>query len=531
MQLTTGVPLLALAIVAAAASGPETATSPVASPGCESITAADLSTIPDAPTQITESKRVEAAGFLPAQCRVEGYVAPQVGFVLRLPLSSWNGRFLSVGCGGTCGSLELQSKYCDGPLAKGYACLVCDTGHRGNGLDALWGYQNLPAKIDFAYRAIHVVALAGKAITERFYSTAPQKSYFMGCSEGGRQALVEAERFPWDFDGILAGAPGLNETGYYMDMVWDLRVVAGPDGRSQLAAKDLELVHRAALAACDRDDGIADRIIGSPQACRFDVSVLICKGSERNACLTPSQAGVVKKIYDGPTTSTGTRLTAGGPSIGSELNWIEAFVGRDAVPPWATAENISDPLRYLAFLPDAGGRWKPSDFDFDKDYQRLELMESLYSAANPDLRKFKAAGSKLIVYQGWNDIFAPPAETIDYYDTVVRTMGGHAATEDFFRLFMLPGVDHCSGGAGADAADLLGELEAWVEHGQAPDRILLAHTEGEPGFFYPYHPFPSNAAHIRFTRPAYPYPLRAIYKGNGDPSNAANFFPAPGSTR
>ena len=493
---------------------------------CTQLKSADFSDLPDAPTQIVDMRAFATTTALPANCRIQGYVAPQVGFVLQLPTFEWNGRLLMLGCGGTCGALALQASFCEASLRRGYACIVTDTGHAGNGGDALWSYNNLQAKIDFAYRAIHVAAVAGKAITERFYAARPRRSYFMGCSEGGRQGLVEAQRFPWDFDGILVGAPGLNETGYYMDEVWNLRAVAGSHGKPLLRAADLRLLHRAVLSACGKDDGASDSIIGNPLACHFDLSSLRCANNKADSCLTREQLAGVKKIYDGPTTSKGERVTPGGPSFGSELNWIDAWVGTDEAAPWYTPESVSDPMRYMAFLPDAGPAWKYTDFDFDKDYRRLAIMESLYSGTNPDLRRFKAAGGKLLAYQGWADNLALPRETIDYYDTVVKTMGGRAETEGFFRLFMLPGVNHCGGGAGADAADFLDYLEAWVERGKAPDQILTAHVESDSTFFYPYHAFPSNSAQPTFTRPAYPYPLRAVYQGKGDPNDATSFTAA-----
>lgn len=490
---------------------------------CNALQIADFHSIPDAPTQITEAKLIESKDDVPSYCQVQGYVAPQVGFEIRLPTSHWNGKFLKVGCGGTCGELSSQRVFCDMPLQKGYACLVSDMGHKGS--HALWAYNNLQAEIDFAYRATHVATLAGKAIAARYYRAAPWRSYFMGCSTGGRQGLAEAQRFPWDFDGILVGGPGINETGYYLDMLWNAQALIGDDDKPLLGVPDVKLTHEATLSACDMDDGIKDGIIGNPSACGFDAASLVCRPGQNEACLTMAQVNAVKKIYSGPFTSDGRSIAPGGASPGSELNWIGPFVSSGGAVPYYTPQSVADLMRYLGFLPDPGTGFKPADFDFDRDYKRFGMMESLYGATNPDLRKFKAAGGKLIAYQGWADALALPLETIDYYDTVVKTMGGRASTEKFFRLFMLPGVNHCSGGVGADAVDFLDALEAWVEHGRAPDRLLSAHIKERPaGSGYPYRPFPADSAQAGFTRPVYPYPRRAIYRGRGDPNDAANFY-------
>lgn len=478
---------------------------------CKALGSAEFSGTVDAPTQVMAAQLVNAVGDSPAYCQVQGYITPNVGFELRLPASDWNGKSFQAGCGGWCGAVlgPYFEHACDAPLRKGYACIATDSGHKSTLGDLKWAYNNIQAELDYAYRSTHVTALAGKAIAEHYYGRAPSRSYFMGCSGGGREGMVEAQRFPWDFDGIISGAPAINVTSGVMRLLWAAVAPLGKDGESILSRADVQLVHDAAIAKCDMDDGAKDGIIGNPPACKFDPSELLCKLGQKAGCLTRAQVQAVKKIYAGPMTSNGENIYTGGDVPGAELEW-------DFNP-----EYWAELFRYGAFLPDPGPSWKARDFDFDRDYKRLGMMESLYTGSNPDLRKFKARGGKLIAYHGWADHLQPGLNTIDYYETVEKTMGGPAVTQDFFRLFMLPGVGHCSGGAGADAIDYLSYLEAWVERGQAPDMMLSAHLK--PGTDIT--KFPLEPAAVTFTRPVYPYPVQAKYKGSGDSNSATNFGP------
>jgi Tannase and feruloyl esterase len=483
---------------------------------CEQMATIDFSDIQDAPVQVIASTPVQATKEAPSYCDVEGYVLPQVGFEIELPSSQWNGKFMEVGCAGTCGKVWLA--WCAGPLRKGYACVGSDMGHKGTSTDGLWAYNNVQAELDWAYRATHVVALAGKAIAERYYGQAPNKSYFLGCSTGGRQGLIEAQRFPWDFDGIVAGAPAIDSPGGRMRQLWDLHALLDRSRNPILDSATLRLLHDAALAACDMDDGIQDGIISNPKSCRFDPSKLACNGKNASKCLTDVQVQAAKAVYAGPTTSHGVKIYAGGLEPGSELEWadlVDSFGSR-----------IADFFKYMGFIPPPGPSWSRSEFDFDRDYKRLDLMNALYSAANPDLRRFKAAGGKMIVYHGWADKAVAPKESVDYFETVERTMGGSALTRDFFRLFMVPGMSHCTGGAGAFAVDYLSYLEKWVERGEAPERMTGAHVDdinwGEAfGLQFPLAP--TNK--VSFTRALYPYPMVARYKGSGDPTDYKNFKP------
>lgn len=489
---------------------------------CDAL-AADLPLVRDAPTQITASGVVAQSGKLPAFCRVQGYVAPNTGFELRLPLDVWNGKFFYAGCTGSCGFAadSFWTAECDYPLTRGYACIISDMGHRSGSGDGLWAYGNLEARVDFGFRATHRTAVAGKAVTEHFYGNAPRYSYFMGCSTGGRQGLVAAQRFPHDFDGVIAGAPVVREYGTAMDFIWNLAAMADKDGRPVFERSHLALLHRAALEAGDLTDGLADGIVGDPAAVTPDLEKLRCKGKAGDDCLSASQIAAARKIYAGPTSSTGIKLYPGaGAQPGSELGW-HIFLPTGEGGPAPAQQSGVDTTRYM--LSDWGPDWGFRDFDFDRDHQRMGEAEALYSASNPDLREFRAAGGKLLIYHGWADPIVMPLNSVDYYRMVEAAMGDAAATRDFARLFMVPGMPHCFGGAGAFAIDYIEAMEAWVERGIAPDRLSGAHLKGSHEGPSMIRMFPVGPADQVFTRPIYPYPLQARYDGKGDPDDAESF--------
>lgn len=521
--------LLMAAASSVLAEAPASAADPAAAlrASCEALQFADFSQIADAPTRIAEAEFLGVSADAPAACLLRGYVAPQVGFELKLPATGWNGRFIEVGSGGYAGTTRSlgEQSWCSEAVRRGYACLYSDHGHTaGTGssaraaLDGIWSYHNLQAEVDFGFRALHVAALAGKAIAAHHFGRAPEKSYFVGCSGGGRQALVAAQRFPWDFDGILAMEPALNWTRTFMTFLYNLRTATDAEGKALFAPSDLDRLHAAAVAACDLDDGVKDGVIGHPPSCRFDPAQLACGDRRQEGCLSPAQIDAANRLYAGPVNTRGEKLAPGGVMRGAE----RGVFGFGIAKPVAAAA-VAEFFRYMAFMPDAGPGWKPADFDFDADHKRLGLMEAIYASTNPDLREFRAAGGKLIIVQGWDDGGTPfPLGTIDYYETVERTMGGRKATQEFARLFMVPGRDHCAGGDGAGAADYFGALETWVEADQAPDMIRAAHLESvkSPAEF---SLGPADASRVEFTRPLYPYPARAKYKGSGDPNDYRSF--------
>jgi hypothetical protein len=481
---------------------------------CHALARTDFSTIPGAPTQISEAilatdaesltgnahmsaDEKKAMGAVQPTCRISGYVAPNAGFVLLLPVSQWNGKLLHVGCGGWCGSTEYVPRSCAAHPA--YACVGTDMGHTGGG--GLWSVNNLQGQTDFEYRATHVVTLAAKAILKRFYATAPKQSYFMGCSTGGYQAMIEAQRFPWDFSGIIAGAPDEDESDLAVRGIWAKRKFLGDDGKPILSDADIQLVHHAVLAACDMDDGVKDGIVSAPYQCAFTPTELQCKAGKQSDCLSERQVKAVIDIYSAPHDSRGHAIAPRGIFPGAELQWKDSFSDT-----WG-----DDFFKSTGLLTSPGKAWKYTDFDFDSDYQRSGTG-SLYADTNPDLRRFRDAGGKLLGYQGDTDMTEMPGAAFDYYETVEKTMGGPKATQAFYRLFAIPGMNHCGGGEGASSFNYLSYLEAWVERGQAPDLMIGAHRTG-----------PSGA--VTFTRPVYPYPLHARYKGTGDANDAASFAP------
>lgn len=492
-----------------AASSDETAAT------CESLKAVDFGNIQDAAAQITATQVVAAVGEVPEHCRVEGYVAPTVGFLLRLPgKTAWNGKFSHMAPGGYGGSLEAMGPWCDDALRRGYACITQNTGHWSKSTQAAWAYNNLQAEFDYGIRAAHVATLAGKAITERFYAAPPKYSYFMGCSGGGKQALVQAQRFPWNYDGIVAVEPS-NTTITGVVLLWNAIAMHDVDGRPLFTQTDIQTLHDGAVAQCDKLDGLKDGVIGEPLQCDFDPGALLCKRGQLSACLTSRQIEAVRKVYSGPQTSAGRKIFF--PALpGGEKGMY--FTGG------ATGIDYKRQYwQYMGFTPDPGPAWKATDFDFDVDWKRAYLMDSILVASdNPDLRKLRAEGSKLMIIQGLEDAGLPgPLATLDYYEAVEKVMGGREETQKNVRLFMVPGRSHCRRGDGAAAIDMLGNIEAWVEQGRAPDMIIGAHETSDE--LIDFVRLPKDLKSAKFTRPHFPYPLRARYKGHGDPNDYRSF--------
>jgi feruloyl esterase len=493
--------------------------SPASSPAaeasaCSALPEIDFSSIQDAPTQVLRAKTVGAAGGLPAFCKVEAYVYPEVGIEVHLPgVKDWNGKLIVAGNGGWAGVLSGEA--CDQHLKRGYACVTTDTGHRGRGDDGLWALNDPAAQVDFGYRAIHVATLAAKSIVSRYYSRDAQRAYFMSCSTGGYQGMVEAQRFPWDFDGIIAGAPDMDEADLTMREVWAQRSFSDKAGKPVLDDGAIRILHQAALDQCDMDDGLKDGLISNPIGCSFDPSKLLCKKGETQRCLNASQVEAAKRIYDGPPHTRERAVRGALP--GSEIVWK-----------FGTDTKYTDSLfQYMIYGTSPG--WSSATYDFEHDYKRLG-MAALYTDTNPDLRRFKAAGGKLLVYQGGNDVVEMPTAIVDYYETAEKVLGGLELTQDFFRLFIIPGMNHCGGGVGASSVDYLSYLENWVEQNHAPDKMIGAHVsdsyldslpEASRSVTFPLDP----KIPLSFTRPMYPYPQFAKY-ASGAPNDAASFRPA-----
>jgi hypothetical protein len=507
---------------------------------------ADLLATPDAPTTILSVESVAAAAPLPAYCRIRGLTTPQIHFELRLPAAQWNGKLLMQGCGGMCGWLNMGAT--DDSLERHYAVVNTDMGHQSPPNVAAWAHENRSAELDFAYRSTWTTATVARLIATSFYGRAPQRAYFNGCSTGGRQGLLAAQRFPELFDGVIAGAPVMNQTGIGMlHLLWSARANVGPAGRPVLNAARLEAVRAKVLEACDRQDGVADGILPDPRACGFRPESMACSATGAAArassaaatspaasmrapsrsvdaspqCLNPEELAALRRLYDGARNAGGSlALTGGGGlALGSEYAWVPVFVNagdRHGLLHEAPGM-IQEILQFKAFYLDPGARASVADFDFDRDPPRLALTEAFYNVQNPDLRRFKARGGRLILYHGWDDSEVTPGHTVDYYEMATRAMGGPEATREFFRLFMVPGMGHCRRGVGADAIDYLTALEDWVERGAAPDQLLahkLVKDQSYLGLPRPRFPLPTQD--YRWRRPVFAYPDVAVHSGRGD---------------
>jgi feruloyl esterase len=471
-------------------------------------------------TTIDLAERVEAGAFkppvggfpglggnfakLPAFCRVAGSIHPtadsDIRFELWLPVNGWNHRFMQTGNGGAAGSIVYGSLA--ELLSRGYAVANTDTGHQGGGLFA-WAAGHPQKIIDYDYRAVHDLTVTGKAITTAGYGVAPKRSYWVGCSTGGRQGLKEAERYPTDYDAIIAGSPASNWTPL-MALSIVIQRNLGPGG---LGIDKLALLKRAAIAQCDALDGVKDGVISEPKKCVFDPASLQCRAGETEHCLSASEVEAANRIYRGVVDKGGKEWIPGtGPA--SELQWAA----------YATPQ-FSIGTSYFSNVVMHDPKWGPANFDVGTDMPRAERVDGgRADAMNPDLGRFIARGGKLITYHGTYDGLIPSGNSVRYYESVLAKLGAARADEGV-RFYLVPGMEHCSGGEGAFQIDWLSALENWVEKGQAPRDLLGAHPAIMPG------PPGSPPARGRgFTRPICPYPQIAKYKGSGDTAEAASFF-------
>jgi feruloyl esterase len=441
-------------------------------------------------TNLLSASLVPAAGDLPEHCRVLGVIRPAINFEVRLPTRDWNGKFYMAGCGGFCGRLDSDlpgfTNAMNHGLRRGYAAATMDSGHWGaHRADGRWAWNDRLAETDWAWRGVAETARVAKTLVAAHYGRPQQKSYFAGCSTGGRMGLMAAQRFPADFDGIIAGAPALDYTGLVATQgAWVTQANLRPDGSEILDRGKVALIATAVEKSCGSRDGHADGLIGDPRACDWQPASLACKGEAAATCLTADEVGVLDKWYSGPRDSSGKELYPGGIPRGSEPHWPLWLTGRPGDRnPGLVPLFTQDFLRYMAFADDPGESYAVQDFDFDQDPPRLARMAALYNAENPDLGAFAARGGKLIVYHGWADPIVTPWRTLQYVEDVQRKMGGPSHTDSFLRLFMLPGFDHCGvqTGPGANDAgfDPLPALEAWVERGVAPDSIPSARISAD----------------------------------------------------
>jgi len=526
---------------------------PVGAATCESLVTLSLPH-----TTITLAQSVPAGTFtppvgppqpgLPAFCRVVGASHPtsdsNIGFEVWIPDSAtWNGKYLQVGNGGFAGSIPYSALA--NALRRAYATAGTDDGHSAGGTDASWALGHPEKIIDFGYRALKETTDNAKAVIAALTSRGPKLSYFFGCSDGGREALMEAQRFPYDFDGIVAGAPANFWTHLLAAGAWTEQALLATPERYIPPAK-LPAIQAAALAACDgAEDGVLDGIVGDPRDCHFNPAVLQCTGPDSNACLTSAQVIALQLIYAGPHNPRTHQLIHPGYEAGAEAPPA-------SFPAWTTGPSlaqISNALlnqfatNFYRFMVFDDPTFDIRTLNFDSDVAFTDNKEvngqplsHVLNSTNPDLSAFQSNGGKLIHYHGWNDPAIGPRNSINYYESVASAQRpgkgkgkgedkvGLRRTQDFYRLFMAPGMLHCGGGPGpnnfgqgtplADADhDVIKALERWVEHGIAPDRIVATKFVGD-----------NPASGVALTRPLCPYPEVAHWIGVGDTNDAANFI-------
>ena len=521
---------------------------------CAALGQQSLTGVADAPVSIRAASVVSTPKG--EFCKVEGTIAPAIGFEVDLPLQGWTQRYLQGGCGGLCGMTRVgisNAGRCGPALNGEFVVSGNDMGHKGPmmGPDQASFGADPQKRIDFAYRANHQTALVAKALIKAFYGQPARFSYFVGCSDGGREALMEAQRYPDDFDGVAAGAPAaLFQLQNSLFHAWNVVANQRADGSNILLQNRLGILHRAVLAHCAEGSGVKDGLLQDPLSCKVDPAWAQCPPDAKDSsqCLSAEEVAVARKLYDGPLDAAGRHLTIGGALPGSELQWM--------LPNSAQGKSMSQDMASLAIsyliLPqvDLGmGNLQQLRFD-DATFARLSQLAPLYNAGNTNLQPFLQHGGKLILWHGLADTSITPAVSLAYYQGVQQQLG-KATTDSFMRLFLLPGVSHCGGGDGYNQVDVLSPLMAWTERQQAPAALItgkLAQPEpdfmagpppaglpaqGKPGQAAPTlhvapmasSPLAQPWAALKATRPVYPWPMFARYSGAGDVNDAASYLP------
>jgi feruloyl esterase len=447
----------------------------------------------------------DAEQRLPAFCEVHATIAPvegsRIGAVYRLP-ENWNGKVLGIGGGGFAGNVDIDSAALG--LSRGYAVIQNDLGHpSAKALDPSFaidanGNPNREAIVDFGHRATHLATLIGKDVATRLYGRAPEHAYWQGCSTGGRQGLAEVQRYPDDYDGVIAGAPVYTPLVYSNAMLRVQAFHAQPG--SNLLPAQVPLIRQAVLAACDLDDGVADGILTDPRTCAWDPSELQCASAAAANCLTPAQVATVRRVYSGVATRNG-RFAALPLMRGGESDWVTRMIGNPSMP---LGLNALLGAPFMSYIVKVDSSYDILSFDPERDMAALDggIAAAHVHQQNADISPFVSRGGKLLLWHGFNDPGPSPLSSIEYFENVLRRV---PAAQDSVRLFLAPGVLHCRGGAGPDQFDALTALEQWVEHGVAP-ATLIATKANEP-----------------LSRPLCPYPALPRYQGAGDPNDAANF--------
>lgn len=510
---------------------------------CAALTELNLEGVPGGPALVTSARLVEVpAGGLERwilapsgygsgvantrtpireYCDVTGYVAPQNKFELKLPLpSDWNQKFFFYACGAFCGSVFGDS--CNLGLARGYASVTGNGGHDSRwGFDGIWAANAPELQEDFGWRSTHVVTLIAKSITTHYYGKPIKYSYMGGGSKGGQAVLMEAQRFPEDFDGLMPSAPVYDYTGRNtIAAAWFAQAIADGHGGSVLNADAAEAIHKSVLEHCGAQAGVDEGVVIDPPSCKWLPEMVACApGTSGSDCLNVRQVAAVKRLMMPATNSKGEVLYAYPYIPGTETMWAGwNYFGtpRPGITP--RLANLELPGQHIKYLADERVR-KNADalhFDFDHDPKTLERSRRIYDATSFDLRAFKARGGKILLWHGWADGAIMATSSIGYYEGVMKLMGGRKQTEDFFRLFLVPGVHHSGGGPGFTEFDSMTALENWVEKGQAPEKLIAGRL--------------SNGI-VERTLPVFAFPILARYSGRGDPKQSGSFVPFDPTTR
>ncbi len=436
---------------------------------------------------------------LPAFCRVAGTSRPtadsDIRFEVWMPLTGWNGKFVGGGNGVWAGSIAYSDMV--EPLKRGYATAATDVGHQGSPLDGTFLVGHPEKLIDFGHRAVHETAVAAKATIAAFYGNGPKRSLYASCSTGGRIGLMEAYRYPDDYDGISAIAPANQMTLLMVQSLWSGNATM-KDSASRIPAPKFQLLQKAALAACDANDSVTDGIITNPPACRFDPAVLQCKGADAADCLTAPQVAAVRALYAGPSNPRTGKQIYPGLSVGSEAQMPVLAVGQE---PFPVATSF---FRGPVFNDPA---WNFRSFNYDTDLERtLAYGRDALDVPPAGLDRFFAGKRKLLLSHGWADGLISAQSTVNFYNGVVKSIGGRRA-RDGVRLFMVPGMGHCAGGSGPSSFDVLGAIDSWVETGKPPEQLIASNPPGA----------------VARTRPLCAHPKVAKYSGSGSTDEAKNF--------
>ncbi|HST08863.1 MAG TPA: tannase/feruloyl esterase family alpha/beta hydrolase, partial [Terriglobales bacterium] len=455
-------------------------------------------------------------------CDVTGYVAPQNRFELKLPPpGDWNQNCFLTACGGFCGAVD--DKRCNLALARGYASVTGNGGHEssGTGFDATWAANAPNLQEDFGWRSNHVVTLIAKAITMRYYGRTIRHSYMAGNSKGGQAVLLEGQRYPEDFDALMPSAPVYDYTGRsVIAAAWFGQGITDGRGGSVLNPAAAQAAHKSVLEHCGAQAGVEEGLVTDPPACAWRPEMIACaSGSDGPDCLSARQVAAIQRLMTPVTNSKGEVLYAYFYLPGSETQWVGwNFFGAPSGGLRPRVANLYLPEQYLKYLTDEKVREKadPLKFDFDRDPSTLARARKIYDASTTDLHAFKERGGKILMWHGWADGAIPATSSIGYYEGVMRLMNGREKTEDFFRLFLVPGVHHGGGGPGLAEFDALTALENWVERGQPPEKLIACRSTGGA---------------VERCRPVFPYPILARYTGKGDPKQADSFVPLDPSQR